>query len=112
MKSAENTDSAPQRNDGGEFAQTYLGRFGAVLPLLVMIGSMIVMVALGYRSSRNFWAAGFFCLVAGFLVYKDKEDFTRTVTSGLRDHVLAFMTACFLLTPCCISFRERRSRSD
>ena len=97
MKSAENTDSAPQRNDGGEFAQTYLGRFGAVLPLLVMIGSMIVMVALGYRSSRNFWAAGFFCLVAGFLVYKDKEDFTRTVTSGLRDHVLAFMTACFLL---------------
>lgn len=97
MKSTEPANSTSQWNENEEFAQTYLGRFGATLPLLIMIGGMIVMVTLGYRSTKNFWAAGFFGLIAGFLVYKNKEEFTRTVTSGLRDHVLAFMTACFLL---------------
>ena len=80
-----------------KFAQTYLGRLGAVLPLIAMIGGMIAMVAMGYRSTRNFWAAGFLSLVVGFLVYKDKKEFTNAVTAGLQDHILAFMTACFLM---------------
>ncbi len=80
-----------------KFAQTYLGRLGAILPLIAMIGGMIAMVAMGYRSTRNFWAAGFLSLVAGFLVYKDKKEFTNAVTAGLQDHILAFMTACFLM---------------
>lgn len=79
------------------YAETYLGRLGAVLPLLAMIGGMIAMVAMGYRSTRNFWAAGFLSLVVGFLVYKDKKEFTAAVTAGLQDHILAFMTACFLM---------------
>ncbi len=97
----EQTQKTPQTAEPGgqgeHFAETYLGRFGAVLPLLVMIGSMVVMVACGYRSTRNFWAAGFFAMVAGFLVYKDKKEFTNAVTAGLQDHIMAFMVACFLM---------------
>lgn len=85
------------KKSGSRFAQTYLGRLGAVLPLIAMIGGMIAMVAMGYRSTRNFWAAGFLSLVVGFLVYKDKHEFTDAVTAGLQDHILAFMTACFLM---------------
>ncbi len=100
MKNEQTITSPQSASDAGRqehYAQTYLGRFGAVLPLLVMIGSMIVMVGFGYRSTRNFWAAGFFALVAGFLVYKDKKEFTNAVTAGLQDHIMAFMVACFLM---------------
>ena len=51
------------------FAETYGGIFGACLPLIVMLGSILVMAALGLRSTKNFWSAGFFDVVSGFLVY-------------------------------------------
>ena len=48
---------------GARPAETWLGHFGGLLPLLVMIISMIVMVANGMGSTRNFWAAGLFAMI-------------------------------------------------
>lgn len=78
------------------FAPVYGGMFGAALPLIVMMGTMIVMVAFGLRSTKNFWAAGYFAVLAGFLVYKDKKAFQKALIAGVRDNIFAFMIACFL----------------
>ena len=78
------------------YAETYGGMLGAVTPLIVMIGSMLVMVAFGMRSTKNFWAAGYLAAMSGFLVYKDKKVFQKTLINGVRDNIFAFMIACFL----------------
>lgn len=78
------------------YAETYGGFFGAVLPLIAMIGSIVVMAALGLRSSKNFWASGYLAIVIGFLVYKDKKRFQAAMIDGIRDNIFAFMLACFL----------------
>ena len=80
-----------------QFAETYGGMFGAMLPLIAMIGGMLVMVAMGMRSTKNFWGAGYLAVIAGFLVYKDKKEFQRAMINGIRDNIFAFMIACFLL---------------
>ena len=78
------------------YAETYGGIAGAMLPLIVMIGSIIIMAAVGLRSSQNFWSSGFFAVVVGFLVYKDKKQFQKALIDGVRDNIFAFMLACFL----------------
>ena len=78
------------------YAETYGGMLGAVTPLIVMIGSMLVMVAFGMRSTKNFWAAGYLAAMSGFLVYKDKKVFQKALINGVRDNIFAFMIACFL----------------
>ena len=78
------------------YAETYGGMLGAVMPLIVMIGSMLVMVAFGMRSTKNFWAAGYLAAMSGFLVYKDKKVFQKALINGVRDNIFAFMIACFL----------------
>lgn len=79
------------------FAETYGGIFGACLPLIVMLGSILVMAAVGMRSTKNFWAAGFFAVVAGFLVYKDKKRFQDAIIEGATDRTFGFMLCCFLI---------------
>ena len=78
------------------YAETYGGLLGAMLPLIVMIGSIIIMAAVGLRSSQNFWSSGFFAVVVGFLVYKNKKEFQKALIDGVRDNIFAFMLACFL----------------
>ncbi|MFQ8840664.1 MAG: hypothetical protein ACLR8P_06790 [Clostridium fessum] len=65
-------------------------------PLIIMMGTMIFMVAFGMRSTKNFWSAGYFAVLAGFLVYKDKKAFQKALIDGVRDNIFAFMIACFL----------------
>lgn len=79
------------------FAETYGGIWGACLPLLVMLGSILIMAAVGMRSTKNFWAAGFFAVVAGFLVYKDKKQFQAAIIEGATDRTFGFMLCCFLI---------------
>ena len=79
------------------FAETYGGIFGACLPLIVMLGSILVMAALGMRSTKNFWSAGFFAVVTGFLVYKDKKRFQDAIIEGAPDKTFGFMICCFLM---------------
>lgn len=84
-------------NEKKDFAETYGGKLGAALPLIAMIGSMIAMVAMGMRSTKNFWSAGYLAVLVGFLVYKDKKRFQKAMINGIRDNIFAFMIACFLL---------------
>jgi len=79
------------------FAETYGGIFGACLPLIVMLGSILVMAAVGMRSTKNFWAAGFFAVLVGFLVYKDKKRFQEAIVEGATDRTFGFMLCCFLI---------------
>lgn len=83
-------------NETKKYAETYGGMAGAVLPLIIMMGTMIFMVAFGMRSTKNFWSAGYFAVLAGFLVYKDKKAFQKALIDGVRDNIFAFMIACFL----------------
>ena len=85
-----------EKNQQG-FAETYGGIFGACLPLIVMLGSILVMAALGMRSTKNFWSAGFFAVVTGFLVYKDKKRFQDAIIEGATDKTFGFMICCFLM---------------
>lgn len=81
---------------GKKYAETYGGMIGAIMPLIVMIGSMLLMVAFGMRSTKNFWSAGYLAVLAGFLLYKDKKEFQSALIKGIRDNIFAFMIACFL----------------
>ena len=90
------TDGGVMTNETKKYAETYGGMAGAVLPLIIMMGTMIFMVAFGMRSTKNFWSAGYFAVLAGFLVYKDKKAFQKALIDGVRDNIFAFMIACFL----------------
>lgn len=79
------------------FAETYGGIFGACLPLIVMLGSILVMATLGMRSTKNFWSAGFLAVVTGFLIYKDKKRFQDAIIEGATDRTFGFMICCFLI---------------
>lgn len=81
---------------GKKYAETYGGMIGAIMPLIVMIGAMLLMVAFGMRSTKNFWSAGYLAVMAGFLLYKDKKEFQSALIKGVRDNIFAFMIACFL----------------
>lgn len=78
------------------FAETYGGIFGACLPLIAMLGSILVMSLLGMRSTKNFWSAGYIAVVVGFLVYKDKKRFQAAIIEGATDRTFGFMLCCFL----------------
>jgi Na+/H+ antiporter NhaC len=89
--------SNEKKEEKKAYAETYLGMFGAVLPMIAMLGSILVMAALGLRSTKNFWSAGFLAVLVGFLVYKDKKRFQEALLEGVQDRVFAFMISCFLL---------------
>lgn len=67
------------------------------MPMVAMLGGILVLAAMGMRSTKNFWSAGYLAVLVGFLVYKDKKEFQKALIDGIRDNIFAFMIACFLL---------------
>ena len=55
------TDGGVMTNETKKYAETYGGMAGAVLPLIIMMGTMIFMVAFGMRSTKNFLVGWLFC---------------------------------------------------
>ena len=84
-------------NERKRFAETYGGIVGAAMPMVTMLGGILVLAAMGMRSTKNFWSAGYLAVLVGFLVYKDKKEFQKALIDGIRDNIFAFMIACFLL---------------
>lgn len=84
-------------NERKRFAETYGGIVGAAMPMVAMLGGILVLAAMGMRSKKNFWSAGYLAVLVGFLVYKDKKEFQKALIDGIRDNIFAFMIACFLL---------------
>lgn len=81
-----------------EFAETHGGKIGAMLPLLVMLVTMLILSACGLRSTKNYWCAGFFGMLAGWFVYKDKHRFQKALVSGVRDQIYCTMVPIMLLS--------------
>lgn len=84
-------------NERKRFAETYGGIVGAAMPMVAMLGGILVLAAMGMRSTKKFWSAGYLAVLVGFLVYKDKKEFQKALIDGIRDNIFAFMIACFLL---------------
>lgn len=84
-------------NERKRFAETYGGIVRAAMPMVAMLGGILVLAAMGMRSTKNFWSAGYLAVLVGFLVYKDKKEFQKALIDGIRDNIFAFMIACFLL---------------
>ena len=65
-----------------KFAETYGGKFGAILPLVSMIGTIVVLCVAGMSSMRNFWGAGLAAIAVAMLAYKDKNAFGKAAMKG------------------------------
>ncbi len=85
-------DGTPQK-----FAKTYLGTFGAFLPLITMIALIFMLSVLGMRSSQNFIAAGFTGAAVGFLTFKDKERYMSAMVNGVRNPTFSVMVLIFFI---------------
>ncbi|MGI5988680.1 MAG: Na+/H+ antiporter NhaC family protein [Lachnospiraceae bacterium] len=86
-----------EESSGKEFAAVYGGAVGGSLPLIVMLAAMIILALAGYRSTMNYWVAGYAAIIVGFFVYKDKGRFQKAVIDGVRSNIFSFMLIIFLL---------------
>lgn len=66
----------------------YFGMLGALLPLIVMLLITIYMVSQHILTPASISSAGFFGVVTGFLLLKEKKAFSSLVYKGLKNHVL------------------------
>ena len=80
-----------------KFAETYGGKFGAVLPLAGMIGAIVVLCIAGMSSMRNFWGAGLLAIAAGMLVYKDKNKFGKAAMKGFASPSFTMLFPIFIM---------------
>ena len=71
------TDGGVMTNETKKYAETYGGMAGAVLPLIIMMGAMIFMVAFGMRSTKNFWSAGYLLFWLDFLYIRIRKHFRK-----------------------------------
>lgn len=81
-----------------KYAETRLGLFGGLSPMIVMVASIILMSAFGLNGVSYLSAAGFLALVAGWLVYKDSRIFQTAVTKGLASPTLCGIIPILLLS--------------
>lgn len=84
-------------NERKRFAETYGGIVGAAMPMVAMLGGILVLAAMGMRSTKNFWSAGYLAVLVGFLVYKDKKEFQKALIDGIRDKYICFYDCLFLI---------------
>ena len=64
------------------YAQTYGGKVGGLVPLVGMLAAIIILCFAGMGSLRNFWGAGFLAIALGLIVYKDKNRYAKAVMKG------------------------------
>lgn len=81
-----------------KFAETRLGMFGALLPMIVMVVTMVIMAVCGMSGVSYLSAAGFLALITGWLVYKDSKAFQTAVSKGLASPTLCGIIPILLLS--------------
>lgn len=79
-----------------QYAETYGGILGGLMPLLVMVVIIAVLSIVGMRDAQNFWCAGFLGVLAGFVVFKDKGRYQKALLDGVRSPTFA-MTILILV---------------
>lgn len=80
---------------GKKFAEVHGGPFMAAIPLLMMFVGIITIVLTGYRSTKCYWAAGFFSLIIGFFLYKDKEEYQEALLAGTGNKIYLIIVIAF-----------------
>lgn len=74
---------------GKQYAETYGGTIGGIMPLLVMVIAIAALSIAGMRDAQNFWCAGFLAVIAGFVVFKDKARYQKALVEGVRSPTFA-----------------------
>ena len=80
-----------------EKKQFYGKTLGPWIPIIVMIVGMIASVILGSGGLLRFSLFGFFGLVVGLFLAKDKKHYGDILMAGLQNHMLAVIIMAFLL---------------
>ena len=75
----------------------YGGAFVPWIPIIVMIAGMVFCVATGNAGLLQFAMMGFFGLIVGFLIAKDKKNFGNICFAGLQNTMLSTVIMAFLL---------------
>lgn len=75
----------------------YLGKFGACLPMVVLVAFLMAIAVSGKVSLVLFCVAGFFALSTAFLLARDKKEFEDAVVNGIKDNTLCVIIFAFLL---------------
>lgn len=80
-----------------KFAETYLGKFGAMLPLVTMIGTIVALSVTGMSSMRNFWGAALLAIAVGLLVFKDKNRYGKAAMKGFASPSFTMLFPIFIM---------------
>lgn len=80
-----------------KYAETYGGKFGAVLPLISMIGTILVLSLAGMSSMRAFWSAGLVAIAVAMLTYKDKNMFNKAAMKGFASPTFTMLFPIFIM---------------
>ena len=67
----------------------YFGNIGAVIPLVVMLGGIVLLVVAQLKNAKNYWSAAFLGLVAAYVLIKDKRQFNDVLLRAIGDKVFA-----------------------
>lgn len=78
-----------------KYAQVYGGPFMAAIPLIMMFVGIIIIVLTGFRSTKSYWAAGFFSVLIGFFIYKDKNEFQEAILAGIGNKIYLIIVIAF-----------------
>ncbi len=75
----------------------YGGAFVPWIPIIVMVVGMVFCVATGNAGLLQFAMMGFFGLIIGFLIAKDKKNFGNICFAGLQNTMLSTVIMAFLM---------------
>ena len=78
------------------YAQTYGGKVGGLVPLVGMLAAIIILCFAGMGSLRNFWGAGFLAIALGLIVYKDKNRYAKAVMKGFSNPSFMMLFPIFI----------------
>ena len=83
-------------NKEGLKATFYGGPLASWLPFLLLVVSIFAMTVFKMMSLKKFLAIGYFALILGFFLLKEKKLFPDFVTEGIRHRFIAIIIPCFL----------------
>ncbi|WP_114764213.1 Na+/H+ antiporter NhaC family protein [Vibrio rhodolitus] len=61
----------------------YVGKIGGIIPLFLMISMMLLLTAYGMGGPKGAWAPGFFAILVGLVLVKNKGDYCRSILDGI-----------------------------
>ena len=65
--------------------QMYGGKFGGVIPLVVLVAGLLWLAFSGPANPKSFWSMGFLAIAVGLLFAKTKAEYCGALLRGLND---------------------------